>query len=122
MAGPRCNRIALGFPSGDRGQSRPIVVAISASLPAASAIVHHSGAKSSRTIRRPPRGRPQRGLGLVVWDPDRDMDRANIRAEIARGNESWFRDWADAGGDERAAADDAWIARHRAALIMAARG
>jgi aminoglycoside phosphotransferase (APT) family kinase protein len=47
---------------------------------------------------------------------------ANIRAEIAGGNESWIRNWADAGGDARAAADDAWIARHRAALIRSARG
>jgi aminoglycoside phosphotransferase (APT) family kinase protein len=47
---------------------------------------------------------------------------ANIRAEIAIGNESWIGNWAAAGGDERAAADDAWIAAHRGALIRAARG
>lgn len=47
---------------------------------------------------------------------------ANIRAEIRGGNGSWIRNWADAGGDERAAADDAWIARHRTPLIRAARG
>ena len=47
---------------------------------------------------------------------------ANIRAEIAAGNESWIRNWAAAGGDERAAADDAWIAAHRAALIRSAGG
>ncbi len=47
---------------------------------------------------------------------------ANIRAEIAAGNESWIRNWASAGGDERAAADDAWIATHRSALVRAARG
>ena len=34
-------------------QSRPFVVAMSASLPAASASVHHEGANSSRTIRPP---------------------------------------------------------------------
>jgi len=34
-------------------QSRPIVVAMSASLPAASASVHHAGANSSRTMRPP---------------------------------------------------------------------
>ena len=72
-----------------------------------------------------------RGYGL---DPDRAEDlidvvaeeravaAANIRAEIAAGDPSWIRDWAEAGGDERAAADDAWIARHRAALIRSARG
>jgi hypothetical protein len=47
---------------------------------------------------------------------------ANIRAEIAAGNASWIRNWAAAGGDERAAADDAWIAAHRVALVRAARG
>lgn len=47
---------------------------------------------------------------------------ANIRAEIADGNPSWIRDWAAAGGDARAAADDAWIARHRTALIRSIRG
>jgi thiamine kinase-like enzyme len=47
---------------------------------------------------------------------------ANIRAEIAAGNESWIRNWAAAGGDERAAGDDRWIAANRAALIAAAGG
>ena len=72
-----------------------------------------------------------RGYGL---DPDRAEElvdviveeraraTANIRAEIAAGDASWTRDWAGAGGDERAAADDAWIARHRTALIRSARG
>jgi Ser/Thr protein kinase RdoA (MazF antagonist) len=46
----------------------------------------------------------------------------NIRAEIAAGNASWIRNWAAAGGDERAAADDAWIAAHRADLVRAAGG
>jgi Phosphotransferase enzyme family len=46
----------------------------------------------------------------------------NIGSEIAAGNESWIRNWAAAGGDERAAADDRWIAANRAALIAAARG
>ncbi len=47
---------------------------------------------------------------------------ANIHAEIAAGNESWIGNWAAAGGDERAAADDAWIAAHRSDLVRAARG
>lgn len=47
---------------------------------------------------------------------------ANIRAEIAAGNESWIANWTAAGGDERAAADDAWIATNRAALTRAVRG
>jgi hypothetical protein len=47
---------------------------------------------------------------------------ANIQAEIAAGNDSWIRNWAAAGGDERAAADDAWIEANRSALVRAARG
>jgi aminoglycoside phosphotransferase (APT) family kinase protein len=47
---------------------------------------------------------------------------ANIRAEIAAGNESWIRNCAAAGGDDRAAADDAWIAANRSALVRAIRG
>jgi aminoglycoside phosphotransferase (APT) family kinase protein len=53
---------------------------------------------------------------------ERAQSSATIRAEIAGGNASWIRDWADAGGDDRAAADDAWIASHRTALIRAAGG
>ena len=72
-----------------------------------------------------------RGYGL---EPDRAEDLidvivqtrvqsiANIRAEIADGNESWIGNWAAAGGDDRATADDAWIARHRGALVRSARG
>lgn len=53
---------------------------------------------------------------------ERASSTAKIRAEIAGGNESWISDWAEAGGDDRAAADDAWIALHREALIRSARG
>jgi len=66
---------------------------------------------------------PARAEDLIdVIIEERAHSTANIRAEIAAGNESWIRDWANAGGDERAAADDAWIARNRAALIRSARG
>jgi aminoglycoside phosphotransferase (APT) family kinase protein len=65
-------------------------------------------------------GRAEELVDVVI--EERAHAVANIRAEIASGNESWIRHWADAGGDERAAADDAWIARHRAALIWSARG
>ena len=66
---------------------------------------------------------PERAEELVdVIVQERAHSTANIRTEIAGGNESWIRDWAAAGGDDRAAADDAWIARHRAALIRSARG
>ena len=53
---------------------------------------------------------------------ERARSTANIQAEIASGDTSWIGNWAEAGGDERAAADDAWIARHRAALIRSVRG
>jgi aminoglycoside phosphotransferase (APT) family kinase protein len=59
---------------------------------------------------------------LDVVAEERAHAAANIRAEIAAGNEAWIRDWPAAGGDERAAADDAWIARHRDALTRAVRG
>jgi hypothetical protein len=67
--------------------------------------------------------RPDEAANLVdVIAEERAHSTANIRAEIADGNPSWIRDWAGAGGDERAAVDDAWIARHRDALIRAVRG
>jgi hypothetical protein len=66
---------------------------------------------------------PERAAELVdVVAEERVHSIANIRAEIAAGNASWIRNWAAAGGDERAAADDAWIAAHRAELIRAAGG
>ena len=66
---------------------------------------------------------PERAAELVdVLVEERAHSIANIRAEIAARNESWNRTWAAAGGDERAAADDAWIATHREALIRAAGG
>jgi hypothetical protein len=66
---------------------------------------------------------PDRADELVdVVVEERAHSTATIRAEIAAGNESWIRDWSAAGGDDRAAADDAWIARHRADLIRSVRG
>jgi phosphotransferase family enzyme len=66
---------------------------------------------------------PERAEELVeVIIEERASSTANIRAQMAAGNQSWIRNWADAGGDDRAAADDAWIARHRAELIRSARG
>lgn len=66
---------------------------------------------------------PARAEQLVdVLVEERVHSAANVRAEIAAGNESWIRNWAAAGGDERATADDAWIAANRDALVRAARG
>jgi hypothetical protein len=66
---------------------------------------------------------PDRAAELVdVLFEERAHSRANIRAEIAAGNASWTRNWAAAGGDERAVADDRWIDRNRSALVRAAGG
>ncbi len=59
---------------------------------------------------------------LDVVAEERAHAAANIRGQIAAGNDAWSRDWPAAGGDERAAADDAWIARKREALIRTVRG
>ena len=66
---------------------------------------------------------PERATEFVdVIAEERAHSIANIRAEIADGNTSWIDHWTHAGGDERAAADDAWIAANRAAMIRAAGG
>ena len=63
---------------------------------------------------------PRRATELVdVIREERAHSHANIRAEIAAGNASWVGNWAAAGGDERAAADDAWLEAHRRELIRA---
>lgn len=64
---------------------------------------------------------PDRGGELVeIVIQERDHAIRNVRAEIAAGNESWIANWAAAGGDERAAADDAWITANRTRLAVAA--
>ena len=66
---------------------------------------------------------PERARELVgVLMETRAHSLANIRAEMAAGNASWIATWDAAGGDERAAADDAWIAANRTALVRAAGG
>lgn len=65
-------------------------------------------------------GRAEELVGVVV--EERTAATANIRAEIAAGNASWMRIFTESGGDERVAADDAWIARHRGALIRSITG
>ncbi|MEO8246157.1 MAG: phosphotransferase [Chloroflexota bacterium] len=65
---------------------------------------------------------PDRGRELVdVVIEERTHAAANIRAEVAAGNPAWTAEWAASGGDERVAADDAWIVGHRSALERAAR-
>lgn len=66
---------------------------------------------------------PERAEELVdVIVEERTKAAANIHAEIAAGDASWARIFTESGGDDRVAADDAWIARNRGALIRAARG
>ena len=65
---------------------------------------------------------PRRADELIdVVIEERAHSTANVRAEIAAGNESWIRNWSAAGGDDRAAADDAWIAGNRHALARSVR-
>jgi len=47
---------------------------------------------------------------------------AHIRAEIAAGNRTWVDNWRETNGEERAAADDAWLERHREALVAIVAG
>jgi hypothetical protein len=44
---------------------------------------------------------------------------AHIRAQIAAGHPSWTEYWRDTDGDERAARDDDWLEKERAALVAA---
>lgn len=65
---------------------------------------------------------PDRGPEFVdVVIEERAHAAANIRAEVAAGNTAWKAEWAASGGEERVAADDAWIVAHRGALERAAR-
>jgi hypothetical protein len=59
---------------------------------------------------------------IDVIEEERAHSIANIRAEIADGNASWIANWREAGGDDRATADGAWLAAHRGQLVMAVRG
>lgn len=66
------------------------------------------------------RDRAEELVDVIV--EERAHSSANIRAEIAAGNASWVHNWGAAGGDERAAADDTWLASHRSALIRSVAG
>ena len=54
----------------------------------------------------------------VVFE-ERAQAMGHIREELAAGNEAWMKEWGT-DGDDRAAADDAWLADHRDALIAIA--
>jgi hypothetical protein len=44
---------------------------------------------------------------------------AHIRGEIDAGNTTWVDNWRETNGEERSAADDAWLESHRKALVEA---
>jgi thiamine kinase-like enzyme len=52
----------------------------------------------------------------------RQQSLAHIRGEIAAGNPTWVDNWRQTNGEQRAAADDAWLERHRNALVGAVTG
>jgi hypothetical protein len=47
---------------------------------------------------------------------------ANVRAHAAAGTQPWATFWPESDGEARAAADEAWLAEHRAALLAAVGG
>jgi len=51
----------------------------------------------------------------LIW-AERAQMLTHIRGEIAQGNPTWVDYWHDTQGEERAAADDAWLDQHRCAL------
>lgn len=72
-------------------------------------------------------GRLARAYGIAPADADAFVDLvfeerahaiANIRREVAAGNPVWVDQW-DEAEEERVAADDAWLAAMRAALVAA---
>jgi hypothetical protein len=76
-------------------------------------------------------GRFARGYGVSADDAvelvdvvfeERAQALANIRHEVAGGNEVWIRIWRDAGKEASAAFDDDWLAEQRDALIRAVQG
>lgn len=48
---------------------------------------------------------------------ERAQQLAHVREEAAAGREPWASHWAQSDGEARAAADDAWLRRNRAALV-----
>jgi hypothetical protein len=63
---------------------------------------------------------PDEAAELVeVIFAERAQSTGHIRAEIAAGNPVWAGFWQESHGEQRAAADDAWLERHRRALAEA---
>ncbi len=62
-----------------------------------------------------------RGLVDVIAE-ERASSLANVRAHAAAGTQPWATFWPESDGEARAAADEAWLAEHRAALLAAVVG
>ena len=63
---------------------------------------------------------PDRAEELVdVVLAERAHSLAHIQDKIAAGNPTWTGHWAETGGEALAAADEAWLARLRPALVAA---
>jgi hypothetical protein len=54
-------------------------------------------------------------IDLIITE--RAQSHAHIRAQIAAGDELWIERWA-VDGEQRAAADEAWLREHRDALVQ----
>jgi len=66
---------------------------------------------------------PERAAELVdVIGQERARELAYVRAQAAAGREPWASHWAQTHGEDRAAADDAWLSDNRAALVRAVSG
>lgn len=59
---------------------------------------------------------------LSIIFAEREQSTARIRSEIAAGDPVWADHWRESGGDEQAAADDAWLQANRDALVAAVAG
>jgi Phosphotransferase enzyme family len=52
---------------------------------------------------------------------ERAQSLSRIREEVASGDPGWVERWREMGGERRVAADDAWLAAHRHAMLDALR-
>jgi Ser/Thr protein kinase RdoA (MazF antagonist) len=65
---------------------------------------------------------PDRAAELVdVIVEERAQQIGHVRAEAEAGHEPWASHWAETDGERRTAADDAWLASNRDAMIDAIR-
>jgi serine/threonine protein kinase len=81
---------------------------------------HLDGIARLRRLARTYGVEPDRASELVeLIFAERQQALAHIRSEIAAGNQTWVDHWHEAGGEERAKTDDAWLEQHRDAMVDA---